>query len=140
MALSIIFVVVFIILGVLDRKSLKIYDDISKYTMRENSYSYLKRDSQSKEDELEMSFKLFDGIDTVYKSDLEEGEDLTILYTIDLIQGRFKLIAIDEEDKVIEIHEGKGGGEYELDLPEGEVRLRILGDRAEGFFKFKIKE
>lgn len=136
----ILFVIGFVIFGLIEKTGNSIYDDQSKYTIRENSFSYLSRKSSSIDDDLDMSFKVFDGIDTIYKSKSEDPEEITFFYTIELEEGRFKLIAINELEEVIEIHEGKGGGEYTLELPPGEVRIRILGDKAKGNLKFEIKK
>lgn len=121
------------------------YDDDKKIAAAEDSFSFLVREGNTTQEETKISFKSFDGTETIWYIEAKEDSIVQIKYESEISSGRFKTVLIAPDNKVINIFEktkeseGKSQGQVERKVQKGESRIKIVGNGAKGKLTLNIK-
>lgn len=108
-----------------------IYGDFKKIVKQWDSYTYKKRVGSISNNEGNISFSKFSGMETLWNIRAGEESSITINYDFEIDKGDFKLVLINPKSG-IEILKGSSNGEYEIELMEGKSRIKIVGREAKG--------
>lgn len=115
-----------------------IYDDNSKIIAESDSYSYLDRIDESTDEKLKLKF-ILTGMESVYKIEAKEEEVININYDANISSGKFKVVLVTPEDKVITLLEGSGSDSKEVKINKGENRIKIVGSNTKGSVEISLK-
>ena len=108
-----------------------IYDQDEKLVNVVDSYFFTTRLGSVNKDNMEITFKKFYGVETIWKI---EAEHESITFTIDaqIDRGEFKVILVTFDKQIINLSENSINGKVTVKTEPGEYRLKIVGRDAYG--------
>jgi hypothetical protein len=109
-----------------------IYSDDLKIAKEADSYSYLKRAGSSKDNSITLTFKRFDGSDTIWIIDSKKSGSIKIDFDAKITKGSFKAVIITPDKKVSNIFENTASGSKDIQVLEGKNRLKFIGNNSTG--------
>lgn len=87
---------------------------------------------------MKFDFDLFNGKWSLMKFDSVKGDKITINDTTNIKSGKFYIVVLDSENKIISKHEPNGKSNVEFSIPKtGQYFVRIVGKNASGNFDIK---
>lgn len=104
-----------------------------------DSYSYLSRQGQVKDNVAELSFQLT-GVDTIWSFSTTESKNMTLHYDIKIKQGQFKVVLVNANKEVITLLEEEGKDSIDFSLEPGKNVIKIVGKKALVELYLKIDE
>jgi hypothetical protein len=116
-----------------------IYNDNSKIAKEADSYNYLKRISNIKENNANIIFDRFYGMDTIWTIDAEKEGTITINYKSEIKSGSFKAVIIAPDNEVNLIFENSQSDKKDFLIKEGKTRIKIIGNEAKGELNLNLK-
>jgi hypothetical protein len=115
-----------------------IFDDEEKIIANRDSFTYRHRIGNNSEDELDLKYASFSGIETVYKITTEEKNNVTFDFESEVEKGDFKVVLITPDSQVVDIIHGTHEGSETIPIKEGISKIKLVGKRAKGHIKIKI--
>jgi len=90
--------------------------------------------------ETDFSFAPFSGSKTIHIFEIDSEGSLIYSWNMIVNKGQFKVVLVNiEKQQVIEImFEGTGNGKNEVNLPQGEYRIKFVGNKATAKGQIKI--
>lgn len=117
-----------------------VFDDENKIIEDKDSHTYKKRIGKTVENEVDIQFDSFTGIETINRIELDEEKDIIFNFKSTIDGGDFKVVLITPDDEIINILEGTNEGTKTISLKEGIIKIKLVGRKAEGEVKFNIDE
>lgn len=117
----------------------EIFDDNNKIISQSDSYSFRNRVGRTLGNESNIEFSFFTGMETIWKINASEKEDIRIEYNSSISEGDFKIVLITPENEVINIISQSGEGNKIIQLNKGSSRFKIIGRDAKGEIEIKIE-
>jgi hypothetical protein len=115
-----------------------IYNDDTKIAKEADSYSYLKRVGNVKDNKVTLTFEKFNGSDTIWTINTKEDGSINVNFSADIEKGGFKAVIITADNKVSNIFENTINGSREIRVLKGKNRLKFIGDGASGEINITI--
>lgn len=112
-----------------------IYNDKESQVKLYDSFDYHSMNRNTSDDKLEISFKRFSGTDT-----LAQFRGASVRLNLKMVQksGRLKLIVISPENEIVYEMAGNLEDKIDLDLEEGNYRVKLVGEKARGNVNLRI--
>ena len=112
-------------------KQKNIYKIDEQIAKEADTYSYLNRvdieGSSKKINQVHIEFSKFYGTDTIWRIETSGNNTLELSYKSEISKGKFKLVLVTEDEKVVNLFEGSDEGTREVDIEKGTYRLKWLG-------------
>jgi hypothetical protein len=115
-----------------------IYNNNDKIAQEESNYTYITFGSDRKNNETEIKYSGFSGIDTICFIETKEDAEITINYDSIVEKGNFKAVLINPKSEIETIVEGSGQSSKTIKLAKGKYGFRNVGANADGKIKFSI--
>jgi hypothetical protein len=115
-----------------------IYNNNDKIAQEESNYTYITFGSDRKNNEMEIKYSGFSGIDTICFIEAKEDAEITINYDSTVKKGNFKAVLINPQSEIETIVEGSGQSSKTIKLAKGKYGFRNVGANADGKIKFSI--
>jgi hypothetical protein len=115
-----------------------IYNNNDKIAQEESNYTYITFGSDRKNNEMEIKYSGFSGIDTICFIETKEDAEITINYDSIVEKGNFKAVLINPKSEIETIVEGSGQSSKTIKLAKGKYGFRNVGANADGKIKFSI--
>ncbi|SHE80315.1 hypothetical protein SAMN02745195_01155 [Thermoanaerobacter uzonensis DSM 18761] len=139
------FILLFLVMSIFCRCSnissyqKEIYNDNAKIINQGDSYTFLNRVGDIKDNNLKIVYSGFYGMETIWEVESEGKGTVTIKFDSKVDKGKFKLVFITPENKVINVFEQSGKGEKTIQTEKGKSRIKIVGNNAKGQIEINIK-
>lgn len=115
------------------------YDSNRRLADESDSYTFRECITQNPDHKsLDLDFKGFTGSYTVWLVQASQPGQIRLKYDANVASGRFKIIMLSPEREVVTIVESPRQGSRPLQLQQGEYRIKIVGDQAEGSIKASL--
>ncbi|AGX44467.1 hypothetical protein CLSA_c35060 [Clostridium saccharobutylicum DSM 13864] len=108
------------------------YNNNDKIVQEDNNNTYVNCKSNIKNNEIEMKYSGFSGIDTICFLEVKEDTEITFDYDSTVNNGKFKAVLINPKNEVETILEGTEQSSKTIKLIKGEYRFRNVGANADG--------
>ena len=100
--------------------------------------SYSERLARAVNNHSDISFSVFNGIDTITLLNTGDGDELEIEFTSKINKGNFKLVFISPDDEIIVLLNQSQNGIKKLIPGKGVSRIKIMGKDASGILSLSI--
>lgn len=114
------------------------YNDNDKIVQEGNNYTYITRKFNGNNNEMEIKYSSFSGIDTICFLEAKEDTEITFDYDSTVDKGKFKAVLINPKNEVETILEGTDQSSKTIKLTKGEYSLRNVGANAAGKIKISF--
>lgn len=114
-----------------------IYDDNSKIVSEGDSYSYQSKVGTNVNNKTNLKFR-FTGMDTIWELDSKKDATLQIDFKSQISNGKFKMVLISPNNKIVNILEQSITGNKKLSISSGKSRIKIVGSNAYGNLQLYI--
>lgn len=122
----------------------KIYDNDKEIIKEGDTYTYFSKagsgDSIGKNNQFDLKFKGFNGMDTLYIIKGNGNCEVKFSYNCEIDKGEFKAVLITPKKEALNIFEGSNEGIKIMELDKGEYRLKIVGKDAKGKIQMSIED
>ena len=108
------------------------YNNNNKIVQEDNNYTYMTCKSTRKNNEIEIKYSGFSGIDTIYILEAKEDTEITFNYDSTVDKGKFKAVLINHKNEVETILEGSEESSKTIKLAKGQYSFRNVGANADG--------
>lgn len=115
-----------------------IYSNNDNIAQEESNYNYITFGSSRKNNEMEIKYSGFSGIDTIFFIEAKEDAEITINYDSKVEKGNFKAVLINPKNEIETIVEGTGQSSKTIKLAKGKYGFRNVGANANGKIKYSI--
>lgn len=115
-----------------------IYNNNDKIVQEDNNNTYVTCKSSIKNNEIEMKYGGFSGIDTICFLEVKEDTEITFDYDSTVDDGKFKAVLINPKNEVETILEGTEQSSKTIKLTKGKYRFRNVGANADGKIRISI--
>lgn len=112
-------------------KAEAIYDDNLRISDDGDTYTYYFKAVTNFENKCTMKYKM-SGMETLYDVKSYKDTQFEVKYSSEVNKGDFKAVLIHPDDSITTIFEGSGEDTVNIDLPEGEYRIKVVGRNAKG--------
>lgn len=116
-----------------------VFDDEDKIVEDKDSYTYKKRIGKTVENEIDLKFSSFTGIETINRIKVNEEKEIIFTFQSTIDDGDFKVVLITPEDEIINILEGTSEGTESITLKKGISKIKLVGKKAKGEVKINIQ-
>lgn len=116
----------------------RVYDSKTALSQESDSYTFREYTQTPDQDDLDLNFKGFTGSYTIWMVQVSQPGQIKIKYDVNVTSGRFKIIMLSPEREVVTVAESPRQGSHPLPLQEGEYRIKMVGDQAEGSIKASL--
>lgn len=116
----------------------KMYNNNDKIVQEDNNYTYVTSESTIKNNEIQMKYSSFSGIDTICSLKAKEDTEVTFNYDSTVNNGKFKVVLINPKNEVETILEGTEQRSKTIKLTKGKYRFRNVGVNADGKIRISI--
>lgn len=116
-----------------------VFDDEDKIVEDKDSYTYKKRIGKTVENEIDLKFSLFTGIETINRIKVNEEKEIIFTFQSTIDDGDFKVVLITPEDEIINILEGTSEGTESITLKKGTSKIKLVGKKAKGEVKINFE-
>lgn len=108
-----------------------IYDNQNKILMLDDYKTYEALEGGVEENNAYISFKAYDGIDTLFV--FSGSQTVTITVYEYVTDGRFKIVLIDPYNNIRELRETT-----RVETVEGQYKIKVVGDHASGTVSINV--
>ena len=139
--ICLLFLIGNIIFGVVFTKN-NIYNNNDKIVEYDYRYNYINKIGEGKkpDDEIDIKYSGFSGIDTIWILESKEESEITFNYDSTVNSGDFKAVLINPQKEVKNILEGTEQGSKTIKLAKGKYKFKLVGRNAEGKINITIDE
>lgn len=116
-----------------------IYSDNSKIVQSGDSYSFKTRIGNQIDNNMDVQFSVFNGMQTIWTIDIKQNSKMKINYISKIDSGKFKVVLVTPDKKIINILENSKESSDILDIPPGKNIVKIIGYNAKGNIKMDYK-
>lgn len=117
----------------------RIYDNESKISEDSDSYNYMTRRGESRDNQTKLEFVLT-GMETLWDITVNEEASIEIEYNSVIEKGKLKVVLISPSNNITNIFEQSQSGVKEIKLEPGTSRIKIVGLDAVGNIQLKFKK
>lgn len=121
-----------------NNNKVNMYSNNDKIIQEDDDYMYIIFDNKKINNEIEIKYSGFSGIDTIYFLEAKEDTEITMNYDSTVEKGKFKLVLINPDNEIETILEGTDQSSKTIKLTKGKYRLRNVGANTVGNIKFSI--
>lgn len=121
-----------------DGKQKEMYDNNNYISQGSDSYTYRERVQGPDEKNLDLKFQGFTGSDTIWLVQASQPGQISINYEANVTSGRFKIVVVSPEREVSIVAESPRKGSHSFKLTEGEYRIKMVGEKAQGNIKASL--
>ena len=117
------------------------YSDETRIAQDGDSYSYMSRVGKTENEKTEhvnIEYKRFSGIETLWVTSCTEDTDLELLCYSEVGKGDFKVVLVDEFKRVHTLIEGQSENFIRIPVIEGVYKVKIIGYKASGVIDLTI--
>lgn len=114
------------------------YNNNDKIVQEDNNYTYVTCESTIKNNEIEIKYSDFSGIDTICSLEVKEDTEVTFYYDSTVNNGKFKVVLINPKSEVETILEGTEQSGKTIKLTKGKYRFKNVGVNADGKIRISI--
>ena len=114
------------------------YNNHDKIVQEDNNYTYVTSGSTRENNEIEIKYSGFSGIDTICFLEAKEDTEITFNYDSTVDNGKFKAVLIDPNNEAENILEGTEQSNKTIKLTKGKYDLKNVGANADGKIKIYI--
>ena len=115
-----------------------IYNNEYKIVSENDSYSYLRKKLKNEENNMNLKFVEFTGIDTAYNIESYKEGIITLQYETEILKGEFKVLLITPSNEIVNVLEGNNKGNNNIKISSGKSKIRIVGNKSTGNLKINI--
>lgn len=115
-----------------------IYNNNDEIVQEDNNYTYVICERNINNNEIEMKYSGFNGIDTFYFLEVKEDTEITLDYDSTVDNGKFKAVLINPKNEVEAVLEGTEQSSKTIKLTKGKYRFRNVGANAEGKVRISV--
>lgn len=108
------------------------YNNNDKIVHEDNNYTYLMCNRSINDNEIEMKYNDFSGVDSMCFLEVKEDTEITLNYDSTVDNGKFKVVLINPKNELETILEGTEQSSKTIKLTKGKYRFRNVGANAEG--------
>lgn len=109
-----------------------LYNDNSKIIKQGDSYSFIKRVSNTNNKKTDIKFGTFYGMETLWTVNTKNYGNLKINYKTQISRGKFKILFISPDNEIKTICENTQNGSIVIKAEKGKSRIKIVGNDAKG--------
>lgn len=114
------------------------YNNNDKIVQEDNNYTYITFGSNIKNNEIEVKYIGFSGIDTICFLEAREDTEITFNYDSTVNKGKFKAVLVNPKNEVENILEGSEQSSKIIKLTKGKYSFRNVGANADGKIKISV--
>ncbi|WP_026887867.1 hypothetical protein [Clostridium beijerinckii] len=115
-----------------------IYSNNDEIIQEENNYTYRTYGDSIKNNEIEIKYSGFSGLETICFLEVSEDTEITFNYDSTVDNGKFKEVVINPKNEVENIVEGTDQSSKTIKLTKGKYSLKNVGANADGKIKINI--
>ncbi|HHV63550.1 MAG TPA: hypothetical protein GXX46_00505 [Peptococcaceae bacterium] len=117
-----------------------IYDDAQRIARDGDSYSFYHRIGEIGRNSLALDYSRFYGVQTIWVWENEEPGEIAVDYDSQVTSGKFKVVLVTPEGRIINIAEQSGKGSFKIAASRGKYSLKIVGYDAKGAIRLERQE
>jgi hypothetical protein len=121
-----------------NNNKVNMYSNNDKIIQEDDEYMYIIFENKKMNNEIEIKYSGFSGIDTIYFLEAKEDTEITMNYDSTVEKGKFKLVLINPDNEIETILEGTDQSSKTIKLTKGKYRLSNVGANTAGNIKFSI--
>lgn len=114
------------------------YNNNDKIVQEDNNYNYITFGNTGKNNEIEIQYSGFSGIDTICFLESKEDTEITFNYDSTVDNGKFKVVLINPKNEVESILEGTEKNSKTIKLSKGKYSFRNVGANSDGKIRISI--
>lgn len=114
------------------------YNNNDEIVHEDNNYTYVICERNIKNNEIEMKYSGFCGVDTICFLEVKEDTEITLDYDSTVDNGKFKAVLISPKSELETILEGTEQSSKTIKLTKGKYKFRNVGANAEGKVKISV--
>ena len=114
------------------------YNNNDKIVQEDNNYTYITYKNPRKNNEIEIQYSGFSGIDTICFLEAKEDTEMTFNYDSTVDKGKFKAVLINPKNEVETISEGTEQSSKTIKLTKGKYSFKNVGANADGKITISI--
>lgn len=114
------------------------YNNNDKIEQEDNNYTYVTCGSTRKNNQIDIQYSGFSGIDTICLLEAKEDTEITFNYDSTVGKGKFKSVLINPKNEVETILEGTEQSSKTIKLAKGNYSFRNVGANADGKIRISI--
>lgn len=139
LALLSVLIIIALVLGGcgIDDDKKTIYDDAQRIAQAGDSYSFYKRSEKKDEQQVEIRYSRFYGVQTIWVIEFQQQGEIILNYDSQVNNGKFKVVLITPEGQVIKVAEQNSRGSFTFGLPKGKYTVKIVGNNANGAIRLE---
>lgn len=114
------------------------YNNNDKIVQVDNNYTYITCRNTRSNNEIEIQYSGFSGIDTICFLEAKEDTEITFNYDSTVDNGKFKAVLVNTKNEVETILEGTEQNSKTIKLAKGKYSFRNVGANADGKIRIFI--
>lgn len=114
------------------------YNNNDEIAQEDNNYTYRTCRNNMNNNEIEVKYSGFSGIETICFLEASEDTEITFNYDSTVDNGKFKAVLINPKNEVENIVEGTEQNSKTIKLTKGKYSLKNVGANADGKIKIYI--
>ena len=115
-----------------------IFDRDSRIVQDGDSYHFTDRIGKVDENDVDLTYSGFYGVQTLWVIKTEKMQEITIDYNSQVKSGDFKIVVVTPKREVQTITQQKSKGMYKFVAVKGTYKVKIVGRKANGEIQLKL--